>query len=72
MGFFYEHPDDWLGISKSDDLDVNAIEQLISERSEARKGKDFQKADIIRDKLKEKGIEIEDTSEGTIWRSIKK
>ena len=72
MGFFYEHPDDWLGINRSDDLDANAIEQLISERSEARKDKDFQKADIIRDKLKEKGIEIEDTSEGTIWRSIKK
>ncbi len=27
-------------------------------------------ADEIRKKLKEEGVEIEDTSEGTIWRSI--
>ena len=43
---------------------------MIQERSEARKLKDFQKADEIRKILSEKGIEIEDTPDGTIWRSI--
>ena len=36
---------------------------------EARKNKNFSEADKIRDELKKMGIEIEDTSDGTIWRS---
>lgn len=46
------------------------IEGLIAERNVARKNKDFAKADEIRDKLKEMGIEIEDTRSGTTWKRI--
>ena len=41
---------------------------MINERDEARQNKDFKKADIIREKLKNLDIEIEDTVKGTIWR----
>ena len=40
---------------------------LIKEREEARKLKDFEKADNIRDKLKKMNIYIEDSVEGTKW-----
>ena len=44
------------------------IEGLIKDRNEARRDKNFDMADKIRGDLKEMGIEIEDTSDGTIWR----
>ncbi|MFH1534147.1 MAG: cysteine--tRNA ligase [Nitrospirota bacterium] len=44
------------------------IEKLIKEREEARKNKDFEASDRIRDELRERGIELEDTAEGTVWR----
>lgn len=46
------------------------IEALISKREEARGNKDFKLADQIRDELREKGIEIEDTPSGTRWKSL--
>lgn len=47
-------------------LDVQ-IENLIAQRQEARKNKDFAKADEIRDILLEKGIILKDTREGVKW-----
>lgn len=44
------------------------IEQLIEERIQARQARDFARSDEIRDVLKEKGIILEDTAEGTRWR----
>jgi cysteinyl-tRNA synthetase len=44
------------------------IEDLIKKREEARKNKDWKKADSIRDQLKEKGIILEDTAEGVKWK----
>ena len=44
------------------------IEKLIAERQEARKAKDFARADAIRDELLEKGIILEDTREGVKWK----
>ena len=46
------------------------IEKLIESRNKARANKDFKLADSIRDELSSMGIEIEDTSSGTIWKSI--
>ena len=49
-----------------------ALEALIAEqlnaRAEARKAKDFAKADKIRDGLKELGIVVEDSAQGSRWR----
>src|SRR5699024_1054387 len=44
------------------------IEQLIEDRNTARKNKDFQKADDIRDELKSQGILLEDTPQGVRWK----
>jgi cysteinyl-tRNA synthetase len=47
------------------------IENLIRQREEARKAKDFESADDIRDELKEMGIVLEDTPTGVKWKKIK-
>ena len=44
------------------------VERLIQERQAARKAKDFQRADEIREMLLEKGIILEDTREGGKWK----
>lgn len=46
------------------------IEQLIEERQQARKDKNFARADEIRNLLQEKGIALEDTREGVKWKRI--
>ena len=51
---------------KSDSIDEE-IEELIEQRTAARKARDFAKADAIRDKLKEMGIILEDTPQGVKW-----
>ena len=52
----------------ADVLEPNAIEALIAERNAARAGRDFARADAIRDELAEAGIHLEDTRDGTRWR----
>ncbi len=44
------------------------IEDLIAERQEARKAKNFARADEIRDELLAKGIILKDTREGVKWK----
>ena len=41
---------------------------LIEERTEARKQKNWARSDEIRDQLKEMGVTIEDSKDGTKWR----
>ncbi len=54
-----------------DRLDVDIrVPELIKEREEARKIRDFKKSDEIRDELKALGIEIKDTSDGTKWKKV--
>ena len=44
------------------------IEALIRERQDARKAKNFARADEIRDQLLQMGIVLEDTREGVKWK----
>ena len=46
------------------------IEALIAKRLEAKKAKDWATADAIRDQLKEMGVEIKDSKEGTTWTRV--
>ena len=60
-----EKIDSVLGILSSQEVEIpKEIELLSIEREKARKDKDFQKADRIRDELKEKGFVIDDTPRG--------
>lgn len=70
LGLLQLDPEDWLKGAPSDDdgLGEAAIEALIVERMDARKAKDFARADAIRDELKDKGILLEDGAGGTTWR----
>ena len=54
-------------VAKEELLDEE-IEKMIAERNDARKAKDFKRADEIRDTLKAKGIVLEDTPQGVKWR----
>jgi len=74
LGFLAAAPDDFFKslketfISKSG-IPHEEIEELIKKRGEARKEKKFSLADSIRKELEEKGIILEDTPSGTVWRS---
>jgi len=61
---------DVLGIileQKEELLDAD-VEALIQERTDAKKAKNFARADEIRDQLKNMGILLEDTREGVKWK----
>ncbi len=53
------------GESVSDEAWIDA---LVAERVQAKQARDFARADAIRAELREHGIVIEDTREGSIWR----
>ncbi len=60
-----------IGEKKEEDaVDEVFILKKIEERAQARKAKDFQKADAIRDELLSMGIEIKDSREGTRWNRV--
>jgi cysteinyl-tRNA synthetase len=64
------HLTDVLGIlvEPEEEMLDEDIEAMIEERQQARKNKDFAKADAIRDALLAKGIILEDTREGVKWK----
>jgi cysteinyl-tRNA synthetase len=66
LGLLRETEEAWFKGGASDD-DAR-IDALLAERAEARKAKDFARADAIRDQLTEEGIVFEDGPQGTTWR----
>ena len=54
-------------MTNSSENDKSEIMKLIKERENARKNKNFDLADELRDELKKMHIEIEDTPDGTKW-----
>ncbi|CAH0120762.1 Cysteine--tRNA ligase [Paenibacillus sp. CECT 9249] len=61
---------DVLGLVKEEEPELldEQIERLIAERAEARKAKNWARADEIRDLLAAEGIALEDTPQGMRWR----
>lgn len=57
-------------IEKEEEVLDADIEKLIAQRQEARKAKDFARADEIRDQLLAMGIQLKDTREGVIWKRV--
>jgi cysteinyl-tRNA synthetase len=73
LGLFQAQPDEWLSRQRSKAASLRGIDParvaaLIDERSEARKAKDFARADRVRETLKEMGVVLEDTAKGTRWK----
>jgi cysteinyl-tRNA synthetase len=48
-----------------------AVESLITQREQARDNKEWDTADMLRKRLKEKGVEVIDTKEGPVWKKVK-
>jgi cysteinyl-tRNA synthetase len=71
MGFLQSDPEAWFkfGLEKNQ-LQEDEINALIAERSQAKKNKDYQKADAIRAHLLNNHVQIEDTAQGTIYKII--
>jgi len=55
------------GISNED---ISKIEELIEKRTEAKKAKDFETADKVRDELTALGISVMDTPNGVVWEKL--
>ncbi|MEJ2199404.1 MAG: cysteine--tRNA ligase, partial [Desulfuromonadaceae bacterium] len=73
LGLFVSEPSAWLERQKSagleeSELSAEQIEALIVERQQARKERNFARADQIRAELEEKGILLLDSKEGTSWK----
>ncbi|SFJ37305.1 cysteine--tRNA ligase [Thermoflavimicrobium dichotomicum] len=70
LDWMKRYAEDILGLvelEKQESLDAE-VEALIAERQQARKERNFQRADEIRDYLASKGIILEDTPQGVRWR----
>jgi len=73
LGIFVESPADWFAAKKDKGVadmavDPATVEALIAERTQARKDRNFARADEIRDQLQEMNIVLEDGPSGTTWR----
>ena len=68
LGLLTMEPDDYFGSSTG--LEKARIDAQITERDIAKKARDFETADRIRDELKASGILLEDGPQGTIWRRM--
>ncbi len=70
LGLLQEDPEQFLkeGTGTGGGLSNEEIERLVAERSAARERRDWAESDRIRDLLKEAGVVLEDTPQGTTWR----
>jgi cysteinyl-tRNA synthetase len=56
------------GAQEVDDAFRSWVEDRVAARTAARSARDFAAADAIRDELAARGVELEDTAQGTRWR----
>lgn len=68
LGILFQSPEEWFKGGK--DSDEAEIEAQIAARAQAKKDKNWALADEIRNKLKEQGIILEDTPQGTTWKKL--
>ena len=65
---FLQRIDDIFGLRLSDSEDIKQQQKdLVAEREEARKNKDWARSDELRGRLEEQGIGLRDTANGAVW-----
>lgn len=69
LGIGLKNAQDYFHLGASEEL-KKEIEQKIIERNEAKKAKNYQKSDEIRDYLKAKNVSLQDTKDGVIWEYL--
>lgn len=67
LGLLQQDATGFLQQGSADEITADEVEALIVARREARAGKDFAKADQIREQLTAAGITLKDGPEGTTW-----
>ncbi len=72
LGILQQSPQEWFHwqAPQATNFNETQIQKLIEERNEARKNKDFSRADAIRAELLDANIELEDSPHGTRWQYI--
>jgi cysteinyl-tRNA synthetase len=68
LGLLGRDSETFLRAGTGDEISEVQIGALIAERDEARRAKNFRRADEIRDELLRKGVGLEDGPQGTAWR----
>jgi cysteinyl-tRNA synthetase len=69
LGLLQGEVEAWFAPSaEGSDLDTDEIDRLVAERTAAKGRKDYAEADRIRKALSERGIQLEDSAQGTRWR----
>ncbi len=68
LGLLKRTSEEWFALNNKSTMSENDIELLIKQRDEARKLKNFAKADEIRDQLDNNHVVLEDVDGKTIWR----
>ena len=68
LGILQQDPEAYLRGDAGDDAESGWIEELIAQRVEARRNRDWAESDRIRDELDARGILLEDGPQGTSWR----
>jgi cysteinyl-tRNA synthetase len=68
LGLLRQDPETWLKATGKAEIDAAEVERLIALRAAARKAKDFEEADRIRDQLAAEGVILEDQAGKTRWR----
>ena len=68
LGIVQMAPQQWFQGAKDRQMAPEAIEKALADRDQARKDRDYQRADDIRNALAEQGVSIEDAGGKTTWR----
>ncbi len=68
LGLLQQDPEAWFKRQGAQSVDPEWIENLLAERADARKRKDFATSDRIRDELAARGVIIEDGPQGARWK----
>jgi cysteinyl-tRNA synthetase len=71
LGLLQDDPEAWFKQAGGNAVDAEKVEALLEERRLARAGRDFARADAIRNELTAMGVVIEDGAQGTRWSVVK-